>query len=105
MTILHLSDKYLRQFFVYIMTSTTKTLYIGMTNDLERRVFEHKNKLNKGFTEKYFVNSLVYFEMFESPIEAIDREKYLKNWRRQWKVELIEKHNPDWVDLSSDWYE
>ncbi len=100
-------------YFVYILASATKTLYIGVTNDLGRRIFEHKNKINKGFTKKYFISNLVYYEAFESPIEAIDREKYLKNWRRKCppvpdrtgKVELVEKHNPNWTDLSSDWYE
>jgi len=76
------------------------TLYIGMTNDLERRMFEHKNKLYKGFSKKYGLNKLMYFENFQYVNDAIKREKQLKNWNRSWKIELIEKDNKDWNDLS-----
>ncbi len=79
------------------------TLYIGMTNDLERRMFEHKNKLYEGFTKKYGLHILVYFEQFQYVNDAIKREKQLKNWNRQWKIDLIEKENKNWEDLSSDW--
>ncbi len=79
------------------------TLYIGMTNDLERRMFEHKNKLYEGFTEKYSLHILVYFEQFQYVNDAIKREKQLKNWNRQWKIDWIEKENKNWEDLSSDW--
>ncbi len=73
--------------------------YIGVTNNLMRRVYEHKNSLNKGFTDKYFVGKLVYFEQTDSIEAAILREKQLKKWKRQWKIELIEKINPGWDDL------
>jgi len=79
------------------------TLYIGMTNDLERRMFEHKNKLYEGFTKKYSLHILVYFEQFQYVNDAIKREKQLKNWNRQWKIDLIEKENKNWEDLSFDW--
>lgn len=79
------------------------TLYIGMTNDLERRMFEHKNKLYEGFTKKYGLHILVYFEQFQYVNDAIKREKQLKNWNRQWKIDWIEKENKNWEDLSSDW--
>ena len=79
------------------------TVYIGMTNDLERRMFEHKNKLYEGFTKKYGLHILVYFEQFQYVNDAIKREKQLKNWNRQWKIDWIEKENKNWEDLSSDW--
>ncbi len=74
-------------------------LYIGVTNDLIRRVYEHKNHLVKGFTEKYNLESLVWFEQTDDINSAITREKQLKNWHRQWKIDLIEKLNPNWDDL------
>ena len=74
--------------------------YMGITNDLTRRVFEHKTGLVNGFTKKYSVNKLVYFESTSDVNAAILREKRLKKWKRQWKIELIEKLNPDWNDLS-----
>jgi putative endonuclease len=88
-------------FFVYILASKRNgTLYIGVTNNLVRRVAEHKAKLVPGFTRKYGVDLLVYFEGFDSILEARTREHALKRWRRAWKIELIEKLNPDWRDLS-----
>lgn len=81
------------------------TLYIGMTNDLERRMFEHKHKLVEGFTKKYMLDKLVYFEHFQYVNDAIKREKQLKSWRRQWKIDLIEEENKDWNDLAYDWFE
>jgi putative endonuclease len=88
-------------FFVYILASRRDgTLYIGVTNNLARRVSEHKGKLVPGFTRKYGVDLLVYFEAFESIQEARAREHAMKRWRRAWKVELIEKLNPDWRDLA-----
>jgi putative endonuclease len=88
-------------FFVYILASKRDgTLYIGVTNNLARRVAEHKGKLVPGFTRKYGVDLLVYFEAFESIQEARAREHAMKRWRRAWKVELIEKLNPDWRDLA-----
>ncbi len=93
----------MKQYFVYIMTSASGTLYTGMTNNLERRVFEHKHKLSPGFTQKYNVNRLVYFEAFSQVQEAIAREKEIKGWLRKKKVELIESVNPTWADLSEEW--
>ncbi|MGF6429277.1 MULTISPECIES: GIY-YIG nuclease family protein [Bradyrhizobium] len=89
-----------RSYYVYILASHIGgTLYIGVTNDLIRRVGQHKLKLVEGFTEKYDVVRLVYFEQFDDPENAIRREKRLKKWRRAWKISLIEKDNPDWIDL------
>ena len=88
-------------FFVYILASKRNgTLYIGVTNNLPRRVAEHRAKLVPGFTRKYGVDLLVYFEAFDSVLEARAREHSLKRWRRAWKIELIEKLNPDWRDLT-----
>jgi len=90
-----------RNYYVYILASKRNgTLYIGVTNDLFRRVEEHKKKLVKGFTSKYNVNKLVYYEEFDYIEDAIYREKQLKKWRRKWKLDLIEKENPTWHDLS-----
>ena len=87
-------------FFVYILASKRNgTLYTGMTNDLLKRVFEHKNKYISGFTHKYNVSRLVYFEQHEIRLEAIHRERQIKKWNRKWKLELIEESNPDWEDL------
>ncbi len=89
-----------RQFYVYILASKIGgTLYIGVTNDLIRRVAEHRLKAVKGFTEKYDVVRLVYFEQFDDPENAIRREKRLKKWNRAWKIRLIEGNNPNWDDL------
>lgn len=85
---------------VYILANKRNgTLYIGVTSDLERRVWEHKNKVVKGFSQQYATEKLVYYEQGESMIGAIQREKQLKKWNRKWKLELIEKENPDWIDL------
>ncbi len=84
------------------MSNKSKTIYIGVTNNLARRVYEHKNKLIDGFTKKYNITKLVYFEIFNSIEDAIRREKQLKNWHRQWKINLIESTNNDWKDLSSE---
>ena len=90
-------------FFVYILASKRNgTLYIGVTNDLTRRMSEHKAKLVPGFTRKYQVDQLVYFEMFDSILEGRAREHALKRWRRAWKIALIEKLNPEWRDLTGD---
>jgi putative endonuclease len=75
------------------------TLYIGVTNELARLVYEHKNNLIKGFTEKYYVHTLVYYEQCDNIESAIQREKRLKVWQRNWKIRLIEENNPDWKDL------
>ena len=88
-------------FFVYILASKPNgTLYVGVTNNLARRLLEHKAKLLPGFTRRYEVDQLVYFEAFETILEARAREHSLKHWRRAWKVALIEKLNPDWSDLT-----
>ena len=88
---------------VYIMTNyLNTTFYIGVTNNLLRRVFEHKVEFNNGFTSKYNLNKLVYFEMTESIEVAIKREKQLKNWKREWKIDLITKDNPSFKDLSAE---
>ena len=93
------------QYCIYILASQKNgTLYIGVTNDLERRVLEHKQKINEGFTSKYEVTRLVYFESFQYINDAILREKRLKKWNRQWKINLIEEENKEWNDLSEDWY-
>jgi putative endonuclease len=85
---------------VYILASKRNgTLYIGVTSDLAGRVWQHKNDLIEGFTKKYGVHTLVYFEMHADMAEAIRREKQLKKWNRAWKIELIEKENPEWRDL------
>lgn len=87
-------------YFVYILSSKRNgTLYIGITSNLPKRVWEHKNKLIEGFTKKYNVNNLVYFEQTENAQSAFLREKQLKKWKREWKIELIEKDNPQWKDL------
>src|SRR3981081_3471181 len=90
-------------FFVYILASKRNgTLYIGVTNNLARRLSEHKAKLVPGFTRKYEVDQLVYFETFDSILEARGREHSMKHWRRAWEIALIEKLNPDWRDLTSE---
>jgi putative endonuclease len=90
----------MKSYFVYILASSRNgTLYVGVTNDLERRVVEHKKGLNEGFTKKYHVHRLVWFEEYGDINEAIAKEKRLKRWRRAWKIALIEEHNPDWTDL------
>ena len=89
-----------RSFYVYILASRIGgTLYIGVTNDLVRRVAEHREKLAKSFTKKYEVGRLVYFEQFDDAENAIRREKLLKKWNRAWKIRLIEELNPNWDDL------
>lgn len=95
-----LKNKTMKQYCVYILTNRdNKVLYIGVTGNLQRRILEHKNKSIKGFTEKYNCNKLVYFEQTENVMSALEREKQLKNWHRKWKIDLIDKFNPDWKDL------
>ena len=89
--------------YVYIMSNKPNgTLYIGVTSNLQARIYQHKNKLVEGFTERYALDLLVYFECVETMFAAIAREKQLKNWRRAWKVELICRSNPGWRDLYAD---
>jgi len=87
------------------MTNKSKTLYVGITNNIKKRVYGHKNKLVPGFTKKYNITRLIYFETFADVYSAIVREKTIKGWLRKKKVELITKTNPDWKDLSRDWYD
>jgi putative endonuclease len=87
-------------YYVYIMSClSNSTIYIGVTNDIKRRCYEHKNKLNEGFTKRYNIIKLVYFEQHTNILEAIKREKQLKKWNRAWKNNLIEKENSNWDDL------
>jgi putative endonuclease len=90
----------MRKYYVYIMTNRTRTLYIGMTNDLERRVMKHKQKLIPGFTSKYNISTLVWYQDFDDVEQAISAEKTIKAWRREKKVALIEEMNPEWADLA-----
>ncbi|MFH1245589.1 MAG: GIY-YIG nuclease family protein [Candidatus Omnitrophota bacterium] len=93
-------DNAQKQYYVYMLASRRNgTLYTGVTNDLIRRVYEHKNDLIEGFSKKYGVHRLVHYELFENIEDAIQREKRIKKWQRTWKLELIEKENPDWNDL------
>ena len=93
------------QYYVYIMTNGTRTLDIGLTNDLLRRVYEHKGKLTNGFTKKYNVTWLAYYEVTSAVYAALSREKQLKKWSRGKKVALIESFNSPWQDLAQGWYE
>jgi putative endonuclease len=89
-----------KNYYVYILASRRNgTLYIGVTSDLIKRTWEHKNKVIEGFTKRYSVDKLVYFEQFSDPENAIKREKRLKKYNRKWKLELIEKENPEWRDF------
>ena len=87
-------------YYVYLLASKKHgTLYLGVTNDLVRRAYEHRTKAVPGFTKRYGVDKLVWFEVYDDAITAISREKELKKWRRDWKIALIEAHNPDWADF------
>ena len=91
-------------YYVYMLTNKYNTvLYTGVTNDLERRLYEHKNKVVKGFTQKYNVNKLVYFEQTNDVNSAIEREKEIKGWRREKKNRLVNSINAEWKDLSEEW--
>jgi putative endonuclease len=90
----------MRSYFVYVLASERNgTLYIGVTSDLLGRAWQHKNKVTEGFTKKYGVDRLVYYEQTEDVYSAIEKEKQLKKWNRSWKIKLIEKKNPKWEDL------
>ena len=91
-------------YFVYMAASKSRVLYIGMTNDLHRRMYEHKNDLINGFTKQYRCHRLVYFESFDEVAQAIDREKQLKRWSRVKKEWLIKNSNPTWEDRAAEWY-
>lgn len=90
-------------FYVYILSNqSNRVVYTGVTSNLVKRIWQHKNKVADGFTSKYNVNKLVYFENYDDAGNAIKREKNIKDWKRAWKNELIEKENPDWRDLYDD---
>lgn len=92
-----------KTYFIYIITNfTNTTLYIGITNNLERRIFEHKHELLNGFSKQYHLKKLIYFEEYNDIQEALTREKQLKNWKRTWKIDLITKKNPTYKDLFAD---
>jgi len=93
----------LKDYYVYLMSNVSRTLYVGVTNDLQRRVYEHKQKLTPGFTRKYNLTLLVYFEATPDIRAALAREKQIKGWLRAKKVALIESINPNWLDLSTEW--
>ena len=93
----------MRIYYVYILASHTRTLYVGVTSNLQHRVWQHKNKQEDGFTSRYNVNRLVYYEDFTYIYDAIAREKAIKKWRREKKIWLIESINTDWEDLSDGW--
>jgi putative endonuclease len=93
-----------KTYYIYVLSNISKMIYIGVTNNLERRVFEHKSKRRDGFTKKYNLHRLVYYDETDDIGRAIEREKRLKGWTRQKKVALIESINPKWKDLSKDWY-
>ena len=93
-----------RKYYVYMLASRTRRLYVGMTNDLERRVWQHQTRANDGFTSQYNIERLVWHESTSQVLDAIAREKQVKSWRREKKIELIEADNPSWADLARDWY-
>ncbi len=95
----------MKTFYVYILTNPGRTLYVGMTNDLVRRMYEHRNRARPGFAAKCGIDQLVIYEEVPTANEAIAREKQIKNWRREKKVALINEENPQWRDLSEGWYE
>ena len=93
------------RYFVYILANKGRMLYTGSTNDLVKRVWQHRNGLGSEYTKRYSTHSLVWFDETNDVHEAITRERQIKEWRRRWKVELIEEKKPTWNDLASDWYE
>jgi putative endonuclease len=93
------------QAYIYILSNFSRTLYVGVTSDLSRRVNQHKHKLITGFTSKYNISELVYYETTDDMYVAIQREKQLKGWKRERKIALVESMNPDWLDLSDGWYD
>ena len=93
-----------KEYYVYIMTNRSRTLYTGVTGDLVRRVYEHKNKLVKGFTRKYNIQYLIYYESTSNVYAALEREKQIKGWTRAKKIALIDAMNPEWKDLSEEWF-
>ena len=94
----------MKTLYVRVMASKSGTLYVGVTSDIKRRVYEHKQHLIPGFTDKYNVDRLLYVETIGDPASAVSRERQIKKWRREKKVMLIDSMNPEWNDLSQDWY-
>jgi putative endonuclease len=97
--------EFMKTYYVYILASKSGTLYTGITSNLFRRVSEHKDHILPGFTSKYNVNRLLYYETFGTPDQAIKREKQIKGWRREKKIKLIDSTNPQWNDLAESWYD
>ena len=95
----------MKEYYVYIMINKSRTLYTGVTGDLEHRVYQHKHEKGSNFTRRYKINQLVYYVSFVSILDAIAREKQIKGWLRVKKIALIESMNPNWEDLSAGWYE
>ena len=96
----------MKEYYVYILSNQINSvLYIGVSNDLIRRMYDHKNKLVNGFSKRYNLNKLLYFEKTDNVEVAIQREKQLKNWHRQWKLNLIKENNPEFKDLSAEWFD
>ena len=93
----------MRQYFIYMLASRSRRLYVGMTSNLERRVAEHKAKAIAGFTSHYNIDRLVWFESTSDAMSAVERERQLKNWRREKNVRLIGMENAEWIDLAADW--
>ena len=94
----------MKNYYVYILTNCFRgVLYVGVTNSIEGRTWKHKNEIYDGFSKKYKTQKLVYYEIHQDIREAIKREKLIKKWKREWKIELIEKDNPKWEDLGKDW--
>jgi len=94
-----------KTYYIYIMTNQSRTLYLGFTNNIRKRVRQHKEGLIDGFTSRYKLDTLVYFETFSDVTSGIAREKQIKRWRREKKLLLITQENPDWRDLSDGWYD
>jgi putative endonuclease len=93
----------MKKYYVYILAKTyNSTFYVGITSDLTKRIWEHKNEIADSFTKKHDIKTLVYYEVFDDPENAIRREKRLKKWSRAWKIKTIEKMNPQWKDLYDD---
>jgi putative endonuclease len=94
----------MKEYYVYILANEGRMLYTGVTNDLMRRIYEHKNHLVEGYTKKYKISKLIYYEQTNDIYEAITREKQIKGWLRKKKIKLIESINPEWDDLSKNWF-
>jgi len=90
------------QYYVYILGNNRPTLYVGVTSSLAKRIYQHRNNLIKGFTSKYLIHKLLYYEVVNNPQSALGREKQLKNWHREWKLNLIKLKNPEFKDLYSE---